>query len=108
MGDRTSASISIGGLLSHALTPDLIHAIRADGGRADWEGSFLKSGDIVTGQVIEAHAFDLNGGHFRHHRRFLRFKRHTVCSDVRKLQWRLWSRKGRAHGKRRPSPFRAE
>lgn len=64
MGDRTSASISIGGLLSHALTPDLIHAIRADGGRADWEGSFLKSGDIVTGQVIEAHAFDLNGGIF--------------------------------------------
>ncbi|WP_240339342.1 hypothetical protein [Novosphingobium sp. BW1] len=64
MADRTSASIRIGGVISHSCISGLFAAIERDGGRADWEGEPLDPASLRSGETLAAFAYAQPGGMF--------------------------------------------
>jgi hypothetical protein len=64
MGNRVSASFTIGGVIPRALIPELVELIELEGLGVDWDGPTPTAEDFVTGPPLFLAAYEVNGGAF--------------------------------------------
>jgi hypothetical protein len=72
MGNRVSASFTIGGTIPRSLIPQLIELATEEGLGVDWDGPTPTADDFVTGPALFLAAYEVNGGSFEDIEEFCR------------------------------------